>query len=137
MNIARSYYKNGYVTITNGLVSRVFKLWPNCAVTELCNNLINEKADIKPEAIIFFDEKKYEVGGAENAPFKFSDYTLAPIKTQLQITGLEAAFYYINENMPGISVVVFYKIYDNAADFSKSLTVFNYTENNINYYIHL
>ena len=55
------------VVLTNGLIKRVFRIEPNCATVDY-RNLITSEAiirAIRPEAILWINEKKYKIGGLE------------------------------------------------------------------------
>jgi len=58
------------ITITNGLISRTFRLAPNGATVDY-RNLVTGAAiirSIRPEAILTIDGKQYKVGGLEGQP---------------------------------------------------------------------
>jgi hypothetical protein len=89
------------IILTNGLISRTLRLWPNAA-TVAYDNLITGQSilrGVKPEAIVELDGQKYEVGGLQgqveyaylqagsidslsNNPnsFQFSSYEIGAIK---------------------------------------------------------
>jgi len=58
------------ITLSNGLVSRTFRITPNAATVRF-DNLVTGQAmlrGVKPEAIVIIDNKRYEVGGLNGQP---------------------------------------------------------------------
>jgi len=58
------------ILLENGLISRTFRLAPNCATVDFQNLMTGEAVirAIRPEAILKIDGKKYKVGGLEGQP---------------------------------------------------------------------
>jgi hypothetical protein len=55
------------VVLSNGLIKRVFRIEPNCATVDYQNLITGEAIirAIRPEAILWINEKKYKIGGLE------------------------------------------------------------------------
>ncbi len=55
------------IVLSNGLVSRTFRLWPNAATVAYDNLMAGQSIirGVKPEAIVEIDGRKYEVGGLQ------------------------------------------------------------------------
>ena len=89
------------IVLSNGLISRTFRLRPNAATVAYDNLMTGESVirGIKPEAIVELDGQKYEVGGLQGQleyaylqagtidsmgsnldAFQFSDFELGDIK---------------------------------------------------------
>ena len=89
------------IVLSNGLISRTFRLGPNAATVAYDNLMTGESVirGIKPEAIVELDGQKYEVGGLQGQleyaylqagtidsmgsnldAFQFSDFELGDIK---------------------------------------------------------
>jgi hypothetical protein len=64
--------KNGYVTISNGLISRTFSLSPDGATTGFTNMMTGNELirAVKPEAILKIDGSTISVGGLTGQPVK-------------------------------------------------------------------
>jgi len=70
VNTAASIYKNDNnkdITISNGLLSRTFRLTPNCATIDYRNLSTGESLirGVRPEAIVSIDGREYTVGGLD------------------------------------------------------------------------
>ncbi|SIR32296.1 NPCBM/NEW2 domain-containing protein [Maribacter ulvicola] len=58
---------NKEITISNGLVSRTFRITPNCATVDF-KNLVNGESllrGVSPEAMVQIDDIEYQVGGLD------------------------------------------------------------------------
>jgi hypothetical protein len=64
--------KNGFVTITNGLISRTFSLTPDGATTGFTNLMTGNELirAIKPEATLAINGKSVRIGGLSGQPVK-------------------------------------------------------------------
>lgn len=82
------------LVLTNGLISRVFKLSPNAATVALTNYMTGESVlrAVKPEAKITLDGQSYDVGGLTGQPNLA--YLLPEWKDKLQAD--PAAFQFID-----------------------------------------
>ncbi len=60
-------FENREIVLSNGLISRTFRLRPNAATVAYDNLMTGESIirGIKPEAIVELDGQKYEVGGLQ------------------------------------------------------------------------
>lgn len=58
------------LTLSNGLISRVFRLSPNVATVQFSNHLTDESVirGVKPEAVLMIDSVRYEIGGLKGQP---------------------------------------------------------------------
>lgn len=67
--ITKSPEKNE-ISLSNGLVRRVFKLQPNCATVALDNLMTNqsELRAVRPEALVVINGREYPVGGLSGQP---------------------------------------------------------------------
>jgi hypothetical protein len=91
--------KNGFVSISNGLISRTFSLYPDGATTGFLNLMTGNELirAIKPEAVLTINGKTLKVGGLTGQPVKnylaeewvsglISD-SLSPLKLSGYVTG--------------------------------------------------
>jgi len=55
------------ITLTNGLIKRIFRIKPNCATVDYQNLITGEAIirAIRPEAILWINGEKYKIGGLE------------------------------------------------------------------------
>ncbi|MFK7845422.1 MAG: alpha-galactosidase [Rhodothermales bacterium] len=58
------------LTLSNGLISRTFRLSPNAATVRLSNHVTDESVirGVKPEAVLMIDSVRYEIGGMKGQP---------------------------------------------------------------------
>ena len=63
---------NGFVTISNGLVSRTFSLAPDGATTGFLNMMTGNELirALKPEAVLTINSNEVKVGGLTGQPVK-------------------------------------------------------------------
>ncbi|MGD8500810.1 MAG: hypothetical protein PVJ86_09195 [Phycisphaerales bacterium] len=78
------------IVLSNGLISRTFRLWPNVATVAYENLMTGESIirGVKPEAIVELNSQKYEVGGLQGQV----EYAYLQTRWVDSLTGSPGAF---------------------------------------------
>jgi len=91
------YPEKNELVLTNGLISRTFRVAPNFATINYTNLITDATVirGVKPEAIIEIDDNRFEIGGLKGQP----DYAYLNLTWLDQMTSNPEAFQFVEYNI--------------------------------------